>query len=199
MRREPADYAAYSDTRPDVSAVGVGKGGSLLAADLKLFDSVGGGGQPALRGAMVAFGNTRPRAREKVLGRRERGTLGTAFNHRTGLGHAAAVRGAYHRAIEVHGVDVRPLLFEVWGGFSPEVVDLIRELAFERGNRLSKSEYDQTTWSARSWSSFSVQKISVALHRAAALEIAKALNIAAAGDSRDEASTGVTRPLCRGG
>ena len=74
-----------------------------------------------------------------------------------------------------------------------------RDGADERGNRLSKSDYDETTWSARTWSSFSAQKISVALHRAAALEIARALNISTACDSRDEASTGVTRPLCRGG
>ncbi len=79
------------------------------------------------------------------------------------------------------------------------MLDLIRYCADERGNRLSKSEYDETTWSARSWSSFSVQKISVALHRAAALELARALNISTACDSRNEASTGVTRPLCRGG
>ena len=34
------------------------------------------------------------------------------------------------------------------------------------------AQYEETTWSARSWMAFQAQKISVALHLAAALEIA---------------------------
>ena len=84
----------------------------------------------------------------------------------------------------MHGVDVRPLLFETLGGFSPEVQDLLKELAEQRQNRLSRREYDETTWSARSWLSFTKQKLSVALHRAAALEIGQALGLSVAVDPR---------------
>ena len=68
--------------------------------------------------------------------------------------------------------------------FSPEVVELLAALAEERQNRLSTAEYDQTTWSARTWTSFTVQKLSVALHRAVAMEIGLALGLSVATDPR---------------
>ena len=47
---------------------------ALRAFDLKVFDPLGSTeGEVEHRGAFVAFGNTRPRARELVLGLRERG------------------------------------------------------------------------------------------------------------------------------
>ena len=36
---------------------------------------------------------------------------------------------------------------------------------------------DETTWSARTWTTFVAQRISVALHRAAALEILQSLRM----------------------
>ena len=45
----------------------------MLVADTKLYDDLGGDGLPGCRGAYVAFGNTRPRARETVLGLAQRG------------------------------------------------------------------------------------------------------------------------------
>ena len=42
---------------------------------------------------------------------------------------------------------------ETLGGFSPDVCQLLKELAEVRDNRLSKAEYDDTTWAARSWMS----------------------------------------------
>ena len=171
--------------RPDLAAIGRGRGGSLLAGDLKLFDSLGSNGVPALRGAVVAMGNTLPAARQLCLGLRERGTPGNAFNPRTGAGYVPAKKGDYHRAVEVHGVDVRVLLFETLGGFSPDVEALLRELAEERQNRLNTAEYDQTTWSARTWLAFTRQKLSVALHRAVAMEIGTALGLSVATDPRE--------------
>ena len=47
-----------------------------------------------------------------------------------------------------------------------------------------KHEYDQATWSTRKWLSWVVQKVSVALHHAAALEVAHALGLSAAVDER---------------
>ena len=90
----------------------------------------------------------------------------------------------YHRAINAHGVDVRPLLFEVLGGFSPEVLELLGELAAARMNRLNTGEYDQTTWAARTWMAFTAQKLSVALHRAVAMEIGRELGLSVAADPR---------------
>ena len=71
------------------------------------------------------------------------------------------------------------MLFEVFGGWSPEVVQLFEEAIEERGAKLTASEYEQTTWSARTWYSFAKQRVSVALHRAVAWEIGDALRIAA--------------------
>ena len=59
------------------------------------------------------------------------------------------------------------------------------ELRDERNNRLNKQEYDLTTWSARNWKTFTVQKLSVALHRAVALEIGGAIGLAIAADPRN--------------
>ena len=59
-------------------------------------------------------------------------------------------------------------------------------LTKERANKLERGEYDQTTWAARSWRSFAAQKVSVAAHRAAAWEIATALGLSTAVDTRGE-------------
>ena len=44
-------------------------------------------------------------------------------------------------------------------------------------NKLFASEYEETTWSARTWTTFAAQKLSVALHYAAATEISAALSV----------------------
>ena len=49
---------------------------------------------------------------------------------------------------------------------------LLRRLRDQVSNTLSRAQYEEATWSARSWMAFQAQKISVALHLAAALEIA---------------------------
>ena len=54
---------------------------------------------------------------------------------------------------------------------------LLQEAADVRADRLSSDEYDETTWSARTWSTFVAQRISVALHRATALEILQSLRM----------------------
>ena len=54
---------------------------------------------------------------------------------------------------------------------------VLHELAKERDNKLTPAEYEETTWSARSWTTFAAQKISVALHYAAAFEISMALRV----------------------
>ena len=114
----------------------------------------------------------------------ERGAPGKAWDARTGRGHVAYQAGAYERAEQRHGVDVRALLFEVWGGWSPAVMDLWWQTVAERGDKLRRAEYDDTTWAARTWLSFSTQRLSVAIHRAAALEIGRALGLSTFEDPR---------------
>ena len=64
-------------------------------------------------------------------------------------------------------------------------MELVRQLAAARANKLTSAEYDVTTWSARTWTSFTCQKLSVALHKAVAWEIGQALDLSVATDSRD--------------
>ena len=56
-----------------------------------------------------------------------------------GVGHVQKCRGQYTRAI-ANGCTVYTLLFETLGGFSPDVCQLLKELAEVRDNRLSKAE-----------------------------------------------------------
>ena len=118
-----------------------------------------------------------------VHGLRERGTPGEAFKPRTGEGHVAYVKGDYERA-EAQGVEMTELLIETYGGVAPSFLQLMREAATARANKLTSGEYDQTTWSARTFTTFSMQRISVALHRAAAKEISDALGLSVVADTR---------------
>ena len=79
---------------------------------------------------------------------------------------------------------MRCLLIETFGGLSPAVCELLQQIVAERQNRLRHDEYDQTTWAARSWRAFAVQRIAVAAQRAAAMEIVRALSITTAYDTR---------------
>ena len=102
--------------------------------------------------------------------------------------HVAYQAGAYERAEQRHGVDVRALLFEVWGGWSPAVMDLWWQTVAERGDKLRRAEYDDTTWAARTWSTYAAQRVSCALQRGVAFAIARELEISTARDPRDDAA-----------
>ena len=146
--------------------------------------SLGSSGAPPRRGAIVAFGNTQPRADVEVHGQRQRGEEGgEAFCANSGKGYVAPKKGQYTKA-EGHGVTVVCGLAETLGGLSPAFCNLLKEAAEARSNRLTSGEYDATTWAARTWLSYTVQKVSVALHRAVALEIAESLGFATAVDAR---------------
>ena len=68
-----------------------------------------------------------------------------------------------------------PALIETFGGVAPELMGMLQQAAWFRMNRLSKTEYGETTWSARNWLTFVQQRISVAVQRSVAWEIAQAL------------------------
>ena len=131
---EPQNYRDYSDHRPDLTIMEL----ALRVFDLKIFDPVGSDPSAVgMRGVYVAFGNTRPAAREAVLGLRERGVAGgAAFNPRTGAGYVAAKGGDYARAQRA-GVAVAPLLIETFGGFGDDLRLLLQEAAAVRSDRLS--------------------------------------------------------------
>ena len=82
------------------------------------------------------------------------------------------------------GVNALPLLLETFGGFGPELLELLWQAAEYRNNKLTAREYDETTWSARSWLSFVMQRISIALHLAVSREIGQALGLAVGTDPR---------------
>ena len=96
--------------------------------------------------------------------------------------------GDYARA-QAQGIAVAPLLIEVFGGLGRELVGALREAAAWRADKLQASEYDETTWAARTWTTFTTQRISVAAHYSAAFEIANALGLATAADPRTTAGT----------
>lgn len=181
VRREPSDYRGYSDHRPDLTML---LDGELTVFDLKVFDPIGSTpGNAGERGAYVGFGNTWERARDAVLGRRQRGEAGRAFNRRTGAGYVSAFPGDYARAQE-SGVRCVPLLMETFGGMSPPLFEALRTAAEWRNNKLMASEYDETTWSARTWMAFATQRISVASQLSMAQEVAEALGLSVAADPR---------------
>ena len=68
----------------------------------------------------------------------------------------------------------------------PEAVALLRWATETRGNKLRGSEYDDTSWSARSWMGFTAQRISCALARAVAWELATAMSLTRLRDARDD-------------
>ena len=77
-----------------------------------------------------------------------------------------------------------PLLVETFGGMSPQLVDALRAAAEWRKNKLTSSEYDKTAWSARMWTAFVTQRLSVAAQLSMAQEVAKALGFSVAADPR---------------
>ena len=68
-----------------------------------------------------------------------------------------------------------PLLVGTFGGCAPPLMSALQRAADWRQNKLTSSEYDETTWSARTWLSFVSQRLSVATQLAAAQEVAEAL------------------------
>ena len=56
---------------------------------------------------------------------------------------------------------------------------LLRKLSDEISNRLSHTQYDQTSWSARNWRTYQTQRLSVVLQLAAVEEIMRELGLAA--------------------
>ena len=129
-------------------------------------------------GAFVACGNTLPRARETVLGVEggDRGGRVGRWDPRTGTGTVEAVKGQYTDAEgKCH---VEALLFEEFGAMSAGVEELLMRVAEVAGRKLTWWQYDQTSWSAREWMPFALQRLSVQLWVALADEAQRAIGAA---------------------
>jgi len=183
VKKEPQNYEDYSDHRPDLTLML----DTFMALDLKVFDPLGAAAADVeQRGAFVAFGNTAPEATRVVNGRLQRGVPSDGvFKPRTGAGYVAPFPGDYARAQKA-GVEARALLVEPSGACGPELVQLLKDAAESRSNKLTSSEYDETTWSARTWLTFVRQRISVAIALASSHEIAQALGMSVATDPRGQ-------------
>ena len=97
----------------------------------------------------------------------------------------SAKKGQYARPVAA-GMEVMVLLMSTFGGMGPELVQLIKMAAFDRQNRLRGWEFDATSWAARTWTSFTVQKLSCALMRAVAWELTTELGMSRVRDTRDD-------------
>ena len=76
------------------------------------------------------------------------------------------------------GYFVHELCVETFGGMGKELVELIKEAAAVRGNKLTHGEFEaEATWSTRKFTPFVMQRISVATQIAAASEIRQALGM----------------------
>ena len=76
---------------------------------------------------------------------------------------------------------VSELCVETFGGLGSTLVELIKEAAAMRGNKLTHGEYEaEATWSTRKFTPFVMQRISVAIQIAAASEIRQALGMSLA-------------------
>ena len=154
--------------------------------DLKMLDPLGStpGTSVAQRGAFVGMGNTAWEARELVRGREARDGEG-AFNANplTGAGRVEALPGDYARARRL-GFFVHELVVETFGGMGRALLELIKEAAEARGNKLTHGEFEaEATWSTRKFMPFVMQRISVATQIAAASEIRQALGMGMAAAS----------------
>ena len=76
-------------------------------------------------------------------------------------------RADYRGALDL-GHQVTPLIHEVFGGWAPDAVKLFRQLARCHRDLL---EPELTSWAARSFTAYHSQRISTAIHTAAAQEI----------------------------
>ena len=183
---EPQDHLGYSnDYRPDLTARGLGAGGKRLVGDVKFKDPLSSNPEDIKRrGCFVGFGCTEPGTRAAMYGLEQRGEKGDGdFRPGDGGGYVAPKKADYSHLLSRGDSDLQMLLFETFGGWSMPVVRLFNKMRDKVRDKLSKKQYDdEVSWTTRTWSSLMAQRMSVALHMAAAWEIARELSLAGAED-----------------
>ena len=125
-----------------------------------------GGGQPASVGHQYAFGNTEEKYRVLILGCRRRGRRqrDKAFDHNTGKGYVAPVKGQYYDAIHVKRIRVAPMIVEAQGGITPHALAhvgyLTRRARGATGRNSTK--YGRSRTSTRSYFVHHCQRLGMA-------------------------------------
>ena len=187
VEKEPQDHFGYSnDYRPDITAKWIGADRKRLIGDVKVKDPLSSNAADVdRRGGCVGFGNTEPGTSADVFGLAERGVKADGnFRPGDGGGHVAYARPDYAHALSRDDTDVQMLLFETFGGWSTPVVRLFHRMKDKVLNRLSRAQYDQeATWSTRTWLALQTQRMSIAVHFAAAYQIARELDLAGPEDA----------------
>ena len=170
-----------------LTARGVGAGGKRLVGDVKFKDPLSSNPVRTIikrRGCFVGFGCTEPGTRAAMYGLEQRGEKGDGdFRPGDGGGYVAPKKADYSHLLSRGDSDLQMLLFETFGGWSVPVVRLFNKMRDKVRDKLSKKQYDdEVSWTTRTWSSLMAQRMSVALHMAAAWEIARELSLAGAED-----------------
>ena len=173
---DPQDgsHMEYSNTHiPDVGVLFHANDGTHIIGDVKVvspFTTLYSSVVAKARAAVLAFANTGEHYKEQIFGRLgielPTGTT-SRFNRYMYTGKKVAVLGDYRDAIR-RGHSVYALIHEVFGGWAPDAVKLFRQAA-----RAHSDEIDPmlTSWAARSFTAYYAQRISIAIHVAAATEI----------------------------
>ena len=114
-------------------------------------------------------------ARGHVRPVEQRGEKGDGdFRPGDGGGYVAPKKADYSHLLSRGDSDLQMLLFETFGGWSVPVVRLFNKMRDKVRDKLSKKQSDdEVSWTTRTWSSLMAQRMSVALHMAAAWEIAR--------------------------
>ena len=157
LESEPARYAAYSETRPDIVRKGAVGPGKHILYEIKVVSPITTGRSTSSpRGTTVAFANTVDGLRALI-----HGAAATATHQR--------VRGAYAFA-KKRGHHVRDVIHETFGGFSPGAAALLHSLAKARDDKIGAHQLS-APWCAQQFTSYHAQRISIAIHTACAEEI----------------------------
>ena len=116
-----------------------------------------------LNGADYLMGNTEERLKHTVLGTPQRGLPAMGdFDHSTGTGFVAAHGGDYRDAISNKKAQVRLLVHETTGGFSPFAAKFLRRLGREAAtNGCDATDYSRSS-TANSFVPYYAQYISSA-------------------------------------
>ena len=153
---------------PDFTSEFAGQAGAHQAGEVKVYNSIVSDAAQLLRGATQAFGATRAKLLSENLGDYAPPEV---LSERPA--DAAPRKAKYQQALE-NGHEVLVLIAEVWGGFSPEAMRFLGELAQARNDGID-IERSSATWSTSSFTSYHGQLLSLAVQWGVAIEIERAI------------------------
>ena len=167
--RATAEAPAWSaPSVPDFVSEYAGQAGAHQAGEVKVYNPIVVDAAQLLRGATQAFGATRARLLAENLG--DDAPPDVVPPRAAG----APPRDAKYRAALDNGHEVLVLIAEVWGGFSPESMRFLGELAQARGDGVDL-ERASATWSTTSFTSYHGQLLSLAVQWGVAIEIERSI------------------------